>query len=588
MRASRPIDISVFAEARSRGLSPLLARIIAGRIDGDTPLDLVLDPKIGDIPAPNLLADLVPAVDRIVDAIRSGQPIGVLTDYDADGLTSHAVLTHALIRFGVPVTQISHWIGHRIEDGYGISERLVDRILEAINPPVLVISADCGSSDELQISRLDSEGIDVIVTDHHRISDAGPPVSAYAVINPNREDCDYPDKSIAGCMVSWLVMSAVRSQLIEEKLLSESTPKLGDLLDYVALGTIADCVSMGNSATNRIVVLTGLKQIQAKTRPCWQVAVDKLTKLPSDVDSEWLAFQLAPRLNARGRIDHSMRGFEFLFAENLTSAAEAYSDLDQDNQKRRVIEKQMVEHAKPLARRQRMHGGLVLCVVLENGHSGVQGIVASRLVETEGVPSIVLTPGTVDGTLTGSMRSVPGVDAKGLLDHVADSVPSVFIRYGGHAGACGMTLDRAGLESFGESLQAIFQMIYPDYPVAVRHQTDGELLSDDFELDRVEQISQLGPFGRGFESPLFEGVFEVISSQIIGRDGSHLSLDLRVEAKQIRAVWFGAQATGHPPVVMAGDWIDCVFSLSVNTYQGTELSVIIRHGQLITKELLHA
>ena len=264
MRESRSIDASVFAEARSRGFDPVIARIVAGRITSDTPLEAVLAPRLQHIAPPSLLTDIHQAANRLQQAILQNERIGVLTDYDADGLTSHAVITESLLRFGVSRQKLTHWIGHRLEDGYGISEALVDRLLDSIPLPELLISADCGSSDEAQIARLQVAGIDVIVTDHHQVSDHGPPSSAYAVVNPNRTDCHYPDKAIAGCMVSWLVMSHVRQGLIDRQAIAADTPKLGDLLDYVALGTIADCVSLGSSETNRAIESRPLINSKAK------------------------------------------------------------------------------------------------------------------------------------------------------------------------------------------------------------------------------------------------------------------------------------------------------------------------------------
>ena len=175
MRESRSIDASVFAEARSRGLDPVIARIVAGRITSDTPLEAILAPQLRHIAPPSLLTDIHHAADRLQQAILQNERIGVLTDYDADGLTSHAVIIESLLRFGVSRQKLTHWIGHRLEDGYGISEALVDRLLDSTPLPELLISADCGSSDEAQIARLQVVGIDVIVTDHHQVADHGPP-----------------------------------------------------------------------------------------------------------------------------------------------------------------------------------------------------------------------------------------------------------------------------------------------------------------------------------------------------------------------------------------------------------------------------
>ena len=588
MFEARLIDTSVFAEARSRGLDPLIARIIAGRIRSEDSLESILSPQLQNIAPPSVLKDIKSATDRLRLAISNGELIGVLTDYDADGLTSHAVITHALLRFGVSDKQISHWIGHRLEDGYGISETLVDRLLESEDTPDVVISADCGSSDELQIARLKNAGIDVIVTDHHRISDDGPPKSASAVVNPNRTDCLYPDKAIAGCLVSWLVMSQLRQELIDFGVLDGTIPKLGDLLDYVALGTVADCVSLGSSETNRAVVKAGLSLIARQERPCWQVAISHLTSSPKEINAELLAFQLAPRLNARGRIGHSLRGYEYLSASSVVEATDAFTDLDADNKKRRKIEKAMVDWAKPLARRQCLNGGLVLCVVLEHGHSGVQGIVASRIVEIEGAPTIVFTAGNVVGTLTGSMRSIPEVDAKALLDQVNNNLPGVLIRYGGHTGACGMTIPKKALAVFSRELQEVYRKTHPRVGPKTRFLVDGELLSEQLTTSWVEHMESLGPFGRGFDQPLFMGIFQVVSVRIVGQDQTHLSLRLRFEGRELQAIWFSALERSEPALVQSGDWIKCVYNLTINTYRGQEVSLTIRHAELEQNDNSHA
>ncbi len=587
MFETRLIDTSVFAEARSRGLDPLTARIISGRITSEDSLDSILNPQLKNIAPPSALKDIKKATDRLRLAITNGEYIGIVTDYDADGLTSHAIITYALLRFGVSDKQISHWIGHRLEDGYGISETLVDRLLKSEDIPDVVISADCGSSDELQIARLKNAGIDVVITDHHRVSEDGPPQSAYAVVNPNRTDCLYPDKAIAGCLVSWLVMGQLRQELVDYDVLDGTTPKLGDLLDYVALGTVADSVSLGSSETNRAVVKVGLTLIASQERPCWQVAISHLTSSPKDINAELLAFQLAPRLNARGRIGHSLRGYEYLSASSVAEATNAFMDLDADNKKRRKIEKAIFEQAKPLARRQRLHGGLVLCVVLEHGHPGVQGIVASRIVEIEGLPTIVFTAGNVAGTLTGSMRSIPDVDAKALLDQVNNNLPGALIRYGGHTGACGMTIPKEALAVFSRELQEVYRQTHPTVGPKTRFLVDGELLNEQLNIGWVEHMESLGPFGRGFDQPLFIGTFQVVSARLVGQDLTHLSLRLRFENREVQAIWFSALESSQPAPVKSGDWIKCIYSVSINTYRGQEVSLTIRHGELEQKGNIH-
>ncbi|MGA1206280.1 MAG: single-stranded-DNA-specific exonuclease RecJ, partial [Litorivicinaceae bacterium] len=557
--------------------------IVAGRLPETAPLDAILQPTLGHIAPPHQLIDAERAIARLGQAIIEGQRVGILTDYDADGLTSHAVLKSALVRFGLPETHLTGWIGHRLEDGYGISESLVDRLLASTPLPDVVISADCGSSDHATIARLAAAGITVIVTDHHQVPDEGPPPDAYAVVNPNRDDCAYPDGAIAGVMVCWLVMSGLRAWCIAQGHLPETAPKLGDLLDYVALGTVADCVSLGTSPMNRAVVLAGLRQLQRLERPTWRVTLGQLRLSPDQVTAETLAFQIAPRLNARGRIAHSERGLQYLMAASEADALAAYLDLDADNRARQRIEAEMTASAKPRAARLREQGARTLIVVLESGHSGVQGIVASRLVEAFGRPAIVLTPGMLPEQLSGSMRSVPAVDAKGALDRVAGLSNSGLIRYGGHPGAAGLTLARKAVATFADAMQAVMLECYPEFDGEPRQWVDGSLLPEQLNLATVDALASLGPFGRGFEPPLFEGTFEVRSSRVVGQDHRHLALQLSMDGVVYEAIWFGAVDEGRPPV-QGGDWIHAGYRLQANEFRGRRLSLVIQTARTLTTD----
>lgn len=557
------------------------ARIVAGRLPEQVDLEAVLQPSLSLIAPPDRLVDAERAIARLGQAVINGERVGILTDYDADGLTSHAVIKTALLRFGVPEVCVSSWIGHRLEDGYGISETLVDRLLASESVPEILISADCGSSDHVSIARLAAAGITVIVTDHHQVPAEGPPPAAYAVVNPNRVDCTYPDGAIAGVMVCWLVMSGLRSWLIQQAHLPETAPKLGDLLDYVALGTVADCVSLGTSAINRAVVQAGLRKMRRLDRPTWRVTLGQLGLSAERLDAETLAFQIAPRLNARGRLAHSERGLHYLMAHHEQEALAAYLDLDADNQARRTIEADMTASAMPRAARLREQGARVLIVVLESGHAGVQGIVASRLVEAFGRPALVLTPATDPTQFSGSMRSIPGVDAKAVLDRIAAHADAGLIRYGGHSGAAGLTLARGAIGVFADHMQATMVSVYPTKLGEPVKWVDGSLLPEQLTLATVDAIAALGPFGRGFESPLFEGTFEVQSTRLVGQDSRHLALQLRMDTVDFDAIWFGAVEAGQLPV-QVGDWIQACYRLQANDYRGRRLSLVIQAASSLT------
>ncbi|NCX93801.1 MAG: single-stranded-DNA-specific exonuclease RecJ, partial [Gammaproteobacteria bacterium] len=299
----RKPHLEVLEALTAAGFNPFLARIVAGRIKPGQTFDGVnfLGPKLQVLDHPRSIKDIDKAVSRLVAAIANQEIIAIETDHDCDGQTAHAVMHTALIEiFGVPASKVQSFIGHRMKEGYGLSDAVATRILNAIPRPNVVITADNGSSDEPRIARLKEAGIDVIVTDHHHLPEEGPPKSAYACLNPTREDCDFPDDSIAGCMVAWLLMSALRQALIEAGLLSEKAPSLKGLLDYVAVGTVADCVSLSRSLNNRAVIRAGLQLISQMQRPCWQ-AILPLLKRPF-LRAEDLGFTIGPMLNSDGRL----------------------------------------------------------------------------------------------------------------------------------------------------------------------------------------------------------------------------------------------------------------------------------------------
>lgn len=269
---NRSIDADQCQRMIEAGLHPVMAKIIASRpIPASSAIDEWLSPSLARLDHPHLMKDMDKAVERIAKAIINKEMIGLETDHDCDGQTSHALLYCAFIDyFNHPSDRIRSYIGHRLNEGYGLSVSVMNRMLADDPRPSLVITADNGSSDEAQIVHLKQAGIDVIVTDHHAIPSEGIPKSAFAVLNPTREDCGYPDPLIAGCMVAWLLMAGVRNELIKLNYLPASAPSLAKLLDYVAVGTIADCVSIARSRNNRAVVNYGLKLINQFSRPCWQ------------------------------------------------------------------------------------------------------------------------------------------------------------------------------------------------------------------------------------------------------------------------------------------------------------------------------
>lgn len=579
---SRPIDPQVMQAALALGHTPLQARILGGRLAGchDT-LETLTVPALRYIAHPEQLKDAKRAAERIAHAVVAREHIGILTDYDVDGITSHVIIKRTLVElFGVPESRLHSLIGHRIHDGYGISATLVDHTLTLTPKPTLVITADCGSSDQPRIARLAEQGIDVVVTDHHALPIEGPPTAAYAVVNPSRNDCTYPDNTIAGCMVAWLVMTQTRATLIRWGALPESTPKLSAWLSYVALGTVADCVSLGRSAINRAVVSRGLALINRMEAPCWRVMAQHLGEDAGPFDAETLGFQMGPRINARSRLDDPYAALHFMMATSEEQARQYLQVLDDDNQARKAIEADMVEQARVQAAPLLERGAPVLVILLEEGHTGVQGIVASRLVQRYGRPVFILTHAAAFGLLSGSGRSIEGVHLRDVLQTVYTRAPEILTRFGGHAGAAGITMPIEHVTRFRDYVEEAVIDQLNGRQLQPMLWTDDELAPHELSLETVAAIESLGPFGREFEAPLFEGTFRVVDSRLVGQQSTHLMLTLENGGIQHRGIWFRAVAAGAESPIGPGDRVRCAYRLARNRYRGREsLQLMVSHAE---------
>ncbi|WP_280550069.1 single-stranded-DNA-specific exonuclease RecJ [Halomonas sp. 11-S5] len=577
----RPRDEALYARAREEGLTELQARVLAGRLSGyQGELAPLVSPSLRHLAHPEKLADARRAAERIAQAVVDGEHIGILTDYDVDGITSHVVIRRTLVElFGVPEARLHSLIGHRIHDGYGISLPLVERTLALSPQPSLVITADCGSSDEPRIARLKAAGIEVVVSDHHALPQEGPPASAYAVVNPTRDDCDYPDPTIAGCMVAWLVMSLARRVLVEWGVLAPATPKLSPWLSYVALGTVADCVSLGGSVANRAVVTHGLTLINRMEAACWRAMAARLGADSVPFDAETLAFQMGPRINARSRLDDPYAALHYMLAADDATAARHLETLDQDNQSRKAIEAEMAEEAKALALPALVAEEPAIVVFLEDGHPGVQGIVASRLVQAFGRPALVLTPAAAPGMLTGSGRSIEGLHLRDALQRTFELAPEALPRFGGHRGAAGVGVPREHLAAFRTAfLRAVGEQL-GDTELCPRIFTDGELAPHQLGLATLDELERLAPYGREFDAPLFQGEFLVEALRPVGADGSHLMLELSAGATSLKAIWFRALTPGEMPAFGVGATLHCAFKLNRNRWRGREsLQLMIEHA----------
>lgn len=573
----RPRSKAVEAAAQGLGYSALQSQIIAGRLADHQAghLQRQIRPQITDLDAPDALPDIDKAASRIAGAVIAGEPILCVTDHDCDGVTGHHVIRGTLIDyFQHPAERTHSFISHRLKEGYGISEGVVDRIAAAGHDRGVLVSADQGSSDEPRIARLRSMGIETVVTDHHGVEGQGPG-SAVAVVNPCREDSVFPDKFIAGCHVAWLTMAATRRELIRRGHLSPECPHLTEFFPTLALGTTADCVSFSRSRNNRLIVQRGLHQINSKPSPAWQ-AWQEVRGGDEPFTTETLAFFCGPQVNARGRVDEAMLGVRFLRAATLEQARRMVAQLQAANEERKEIERTLKEAATVIAHRQIASGAHGLAVWLPQGNSGVHGIVASRLVEAFGRPTLCISPKLGHpGVVSASARTIAGFHVRDAFAWIDQQLPGLLKAWGGHEGAGGLTLLEEGIPV----LQALWDqaVIHAGVAVGPSVLTDGPLpRAPDFGL--LTEIAQLEPYGREFDAPVFSQDAVVAAARPVGADGKHVQLTLELFGRQVRGIWFNVPELDWR--LEPGAPVTAVFGLGSNTFRGdTALQCMVNHLQ---------
>ena len=581
----REINKIYLTELEQSGIDFKLAKIIASRPKHTHEnIQASFLPKLQYLNSPHGLKDMDLAIERLILAIKNKEIIGIETDHDCDGQTSHAVIYSALKDiFGVPDVNIRSYIGHRMKEGYGLSDAVCDRILADQPRPSVLITADNGSADELRIARLKAVGIDVIVTDHHEVPLDGPPKSAYACLNPTREDCQFGDPYIAGCMVAWLLMAGINSKIKSQNLLDlikPGAPSLASLLDFVAVGTIADCVSLSRSINNRAVIQAGLEKINQGTRPCWQ-AIRPLVKNPV-VSSADCGFLIGPMLNSDGRLSDAFGSVSFLLSNSLEEASPWARVLYSQNETRKKIQKKMTDEAMGLAKERVNLGFASIVLFLPEGHAGIHGISASRIKDAFGRPVILFSPKEGEPeVITGSARSIDELHLKQILDQVAERIPQIILKHGGHRGAAGVAIKKSGFEEFREIFeQIVLENINNLEILGPKILIDGVLEPSEINLDFLDQIKTLEPFGREFEAPLFQIKAQISVPRAVG-DGTHLQCQMILEnGERYQAIFFGG-AVDQNLAELSGQLVQAVVELSENFFRGRSLNLLIRHWEFL-------
>ena len=521
------------------------------------------------------MGGLYAAVGVLMEALEAGRRILVVGDFDADGATSCALAVLALRAFGHD--NVRYLVPNRFEFGYGLTPEIVEhaRSLE----PDLLVTVDNGISSIAGVAAANALGWRVVVTDHHLAGAVLP--EAQALVNPNLPDNPFPSKALAGVGVIFYVMLGLRRRLRDSGWFAQRNmpiPNMAEFLDLVALGTVADVVPLDHN--NRILIHQGLARIRGgRCRPGITAMLRIAGRNPARVQAADLGFAVGPRLNAAGRIDDMSLGIECLLADDPEAAFRLARELDRLNRERRAIESEMKTQAEAILAdwAPADDSGLPwgLCLYRRDWHQGVIGILASRIKDRYHRPVIAFADAG-DGLIKGSARSVPGLHIRDALDEVAVRRPDLLERFGGHAMAAGMTISESAFEAFAATFDEVVRAhLRQDDLNCVIH-TDGGIAARDMNLDTARAIIAGGPWGQGFAEPVFDNLFEVVSSRVVG--DRHWKLVVRPVGSELLVDAIAFHAVEDWPAMPAR--ILAAYRLDENEWQGrVSLQLRVEHIQ---------
>lgn len=553
-------------------LQPLLRRLYVSRGVKETQ---ELERGVKGLLLWQQLAGIDTAVDLLQKMMATGQCIVIVGDFDADGATSTALAVLALRSMGAK--NVKYLVPNRFEEGYGLSPMIVERV--ARQNAALIVTVDNGISSHAGVELAHQKGIRVLVTDHHLPGETLP--NADAIINPNLKHCCFPSKSLAGVGVTFYLMLALRTRLKNEGWFAVKTlpiPNLAELLDLVALGTVADVVPLDSN--NRILVHQGLSRIRAKRcRPGIQALLDVAKRDAKNLVASDLGFFLGPRLNAAGRLDDMSIGVELLLSDDPIAAQILAEELNTLNQERREIEQGMQLEA------------LALCNALENQnhvlpygiamyhkkwHQGVVGILASRIKERFHRPVIAFAPAG-DGMLKGSGRSIMGLHLRDVLEQLNTQNPGLISKFGGHAMAAGLMLAENKFEEFRQRFADLVAGCLDASQLEGVIWSDGELSIDELSQETAELLREAGPWGQAFPEPIFDGQFRILQQRLVGEQHLKLILQSVLGGPLIDGIAFNIDTKLWPnsTVITA----NLAYKLDINEFRGK------RKLQLLVQQL---
>ncbi|PKO25409.1 MAG: single-stranded-DNA-specific exonuclease RecJ [Betaproteobacteria bacterium HGW-Betaproteobacteria-8] len=556
----REIDHEAMSRLLDAGLPGALAKILAARgIQSPTQLDVSL---AGLIP-PERLTHNQEMARLLADAIAQQKRLLVVGDYDADGATATTVAVRGLRSMGA---EVDFLVPNRFEYGYGLTPEIV--ALAAKRKPDMIITVDNGIASVDGVDAANALGVTVLITDHHLPGEQTP--KAACMINPNQHGCDFPSKHLAGVGVIFYAMLALRAELRKRGAFGDCPePNLTELLDIVALGTVADLVRLDEN--NRILVEQGLRRIRAgKACPGINALLKIAGRQQEKVNAQDLGFSVGPRLNAAGRLDDMSLGIACLLTDDEAEAQHMAQQLHELNQARRSIEAGMQELAGIALDKIEPADRYTLSLFHPDWHQGVIGILASRIKERHHRPVIAFAQAG-DGLLKGSGRSIKSLHMRDALDLVAKREPDLIMKFGGHAMAAGLTIRENDFERFNQAFEQVAAASLSPADLDAVIEVDGALGGEDMHL-RTAALLQKQVWGQGFPAPVFLDVFEILGQRIVGE--RHLKLSLVKAGRQYDAIFFQQQDLLPSPVAL-------VYELQSNLYNGNEsLQLNIKHWQL--------
>ncbi|MDO5638294.1 MAG: single-stranded-DNA-specific exonuclease RecJ [Neisseria sp.] len=500
---TRPIDTDVCRNLIAAGADPLLARLCAARAVA-TPAEL--EDRLSGLLPYQSLAQCEAAAARLADAIEKREKILIVADYDADGATACAVGIKGLQGMGATVDFL---VPNRFEHGYGLTPEIAE--LAAAQGADVLMTVDNGIASLAGVARAQALGLEVIVTDHHLPAETAPDC---IIVNPNQRGCGFASKSLAGVGVIFYVLMALRVELRRRGAFSDGIePNLGELLDLVALGTVADVVSLDHN--NRILVSQGLKRMRAgKMRPGIRALFEVAKRDWKKAQPFDMGFALGPRINAAGRLDDMSLGIACLLADNDEAARALAAQLNDLNIERREIEQSMLQDALAAFPEVLPPQQTTLVAYRDDFHQGVVGIVASRLKDRFYRPTIVFAPAD-HGEVRGSGRSIPGLHLRDALDVVSKQHPDLILKFGGHAMAAGLSIREADVVRFQTAFEAVVQTLLHEDDLSQTYVTDGSLPAADITLNQAQKLAHQ-VWGQGFAPPSFTDEFAVVRQQPMG------------------------------------------------------------------------